>query len=47
MPFGGKAGILRGMFREGTPEQMLRKVALHVMLRLTRMDVCCGPPATL
>lgn len=23
-----------------------RKVAIHVLLRLTRMDVCCGPPAS-
>lgn len=22
-----------------------RKIAIHVLLRLTRMDVCCGPPA--
>lgn len=21
-----------------------RKIAIHVLLRLTRMDVCCGPP---
>jgi hypothetical protein len=21
-----------------------RKIALHVLLRLTAMDVCCGPP---
>lgn len=24
--------------------QAERKIALAVMLRLTRMDVCCGPP---
>lgn len=23
---------------------MLRRIALTVMLRLTAMDVCCGPP---
>jgi hypothetical protein len=22
-----------------------RKIAIHVLLRLTRMDVCCGPPS--
>jgi hypothetical protein len=22
----------------------IRKVSLSVMLRMTRMDVCCGPP---
>ncbi len=21
-----------------------RKIAIHVLLRLTAMDVCCGPP---
>lgn len=21
-----------------------RKIPIHVLLRLTRMDVCCGPP---
>jgi hypothetical protein len=27
------------------PADLRRKIALHVLLRLTRMDVCCGPPA--
>jgi hypothetical protein len=22
-----------------------RKIAIHVLLRLTAMDVCCGPPS--
>ncbi len=21
-----------------------RKIAIHILLRLTAMDVCCGPP---
>lgn len=29
------------------PVDMRRKIALHVLLRLTRMDVCCGPPSPL
>jgi hypothetical protein len=24
-----------------------RKIAIHVLLRLTSMDVCCGPPSGL
>jgi hypothetical protein len=27
-------------------EQTLRMISLAVMLRLTAMDVCCGPPAS-
>ena len=27
------------------PDSAERKIAIHVLLRLTRMDVCCGPPA--
>ncbi len=23
-----------------------RKIAIHTLLRLTRMDVCCGPPTS-
>jgi hypothetical protein len=26
------------------PDSRERKIAIHVLLRLTRMDVCCGPP---
>jgi hypothetical protein len=26
------------------PDSTERKIAIHVLLRLTRMDVCCGPP---
>jgi hypothetical protein len=26
------------------PDSAERKIAIHVLLRLTRMDVCCGPP---
>ncbi len=26
------------------PDCAERKIAIHVLLRLTRMDVCCGPP---
>jgi len=24
--------------------EMQRKISIHVLLRLTAMDVCCGPP---
>jgi hypothetical protein len=30
------------LFQRGKTE---RKIAIRVLLRLTRMDVCCGPPA--
>jgi hypothetical protein len=28
------------------PETAQRKISIHVFLRLTRMDVCCGPPSS-
>jgi hypothetical protein len=27
-------------------ESAERKINIHVLLRLTRMDVCCGPPTS-
>jgi hypothetical protein len=26
------------------PATAQRKIAIHILLRLTAMDVCCGPP---
>ncbi len=28
------------------PETAERKISIRVFLRLTRMDVCCGPPTS-
>jgi len=36
-------GMIVSMSNKNRAE-MQRKISIHVLLRLTAMDVCCGPP---
>jgi len=41
-----KSAILSRMSLESLRPRVRARVATHVFLRLTAMDVCCGPPAS-
>jgi hypothetical protein len=41
----GTSAILTMMSMAGAARSTRARIALHVFLRLTAMDVCCGPPS--
>jgi hypothetical protein len=44
-PFGAASAILAVMLVPTSRLEHHAKISLDVFLRLTAMDVCCGPPA--